>query len=146
MASETPPGLRGLMSGKRPNNNGRYVATAIAILCLLGAIGTCSRFSAQNLYSAKIELTGPRTACAWFDAGAADSIQPGMLVLMSFKDSKIRAEGRVQIVTLENESTRVDAIFSETLPSIPPDRVSVDVSGVPKTPSSQSLPEPLNQP
>lgn len=122
------------------------MATAIGLLCLLGAMGTCSRFSAQNLYSGNIELTGLRTACARFDAMAAKSIQPDMLVVMSFKDSKIRAKGRVQVVTPGDESTRVDAIFSETLPTIPPDRLSVDISGIPKTPASQSLPEPLSQP
>ncbi len=122
------------------------MATAIAVLCLLGAMGTCARFSSQNLYSGKIELTGPRTACARFGAKASESIQPGMLVLLSFKDSKTRAEGRVQVVTPGTDSTRVDAIFPEALPTIPPDRLSVDVSGIPKTPASQSLPEPLDQP
>jgi hypothetical protein len=132
--------------GQTQNNNGRYVATAIALLCLLGAMGTCSRFSSQNLYSGNVELTGPRTACARFDSKASESIQPEMLVVMSFKDSKARAEGRVHAVTPGTDSTRVDAIFSDTLPTLPPDRLSVDVSGIPKTPASQSLPDPSNQP
>ena len=115
------------MNGKRPSN-GRVVAGFIAMLCFLGAIGTCSIFTAQNPYTNSVRITGERTVTAEFPPEVAKNVQPGMIAVLSFKESRQRFEGRVRDV-LDNGEIRAD--FPDPFPELPLDRLSVDLTGIP---------------
>jgi hypothetical protein len=115
--------------GKR---SGRIIVALMAVAGLAAAIGTCSRFSADNPYSLRVHALNGRSVSAEFEPRAAARIEPRMMAVLSFVDSDLRREGRVSRVNKDADPVIVVVEFAGNLPSTAPARVSVDTSFPPE--------------
>lgn len=112
--------------------SGRIIAGTIAVMGVAAALGTCTRFTSDNPYSLKAQAVDNRTVSAEFEPKSAARIRPRMMAVLSFTGSDLRWEGRVSQVNSGEPFVTVLVTFSEDLPALTPDRVSVDTSFPPE--------------
>ena len=95
---------------------GWTIALGLLLLGIAAGMGTCSRFTSNNLVTREVVRVSERGVVAVFPAAAAQRLRPGLPAKISAQGDSQLFDGEVIFLEAEEGVTRAQVRFSHPLP------------------------------